>query len=111
MMEKAIQSAILDYLKYAKEVGWAMRVNAGKIKVNSKYGSRFINMAPAGTSDIIGMLKGGKFFAIEVKTPDRIKTLTTYQKNFIDKINENGGIAFMATSVDDVINNFKKLWK
>jgi len=105
MTEHAIQSAILDYLKYAKEVAWAMRVNSGKMKIqHHKYGLRWINMAPAGTSDIIGMLKGGKFFAIEVKTPKRINTVTTFQKEFIDKINLGGGIAFIATSVDDVIN-------
>jgi hypothetical protein len=85
-----------------------MRVNAGKMKmVNGEGRLRWVNLAPAGTSDIIGMLKGGKFFAIEVKAPDRIRTTTQLQQEFIDKINNGGGVAFVAISIQDVINKLK----
>lgn len=54
-----------------------------------------------GVSDIIGLLPGGRFLAIEVKT-DRGKA-TPRQDKFIRDVNEEGGLAFIARSVDDVI--------
>jgi len=108
MIEHQIQTSIMEYLRYAKNVAWAMRANAGKMQVRDGSGRpRWIQFAPAGTSDIIGMLKGGRMFAIEVKAPERIRTATTLQKEFLDKINQCGGIAFIACSIDDVINNLK----
>ena len=81
-----------------------MRVNAGKIKVDR----RLINLAPSGTSDIIGMLEGGRMFAFEVKTSKRRNTVTDFQQEFIDTINENGGIAAVVCDFDevnDILNN------
>ncbi len=55
-----------------------------------------------GIPDILGIQKGtGKLIAIEVKTA-KGKT-TRFQDNFINWINEAGGIAFVARSADDVI--------
>ena len=53
-----------------------------------------------GVSDIIGIYKG-KFLAIEVKTPKN-KLRPAHQKAFIEEINKRGGIAFFATSVEEV---------
>jgi len=55
---------------------------------------------PQGVSDILGIWNG-KFLAIEVKTERG--NLSDHQKRFIDMINREGGIAFVARSVDDVI--------
>ena len=54
-----------------------------------------------GVSDIIGCHKG-KFFAIEVKRPDGKPT--DNQVQFQLRVREAGGIAFIARSVDDVID-------
>ncbi len=52
-----------------------------------------------GVSDILGIWKK-RFLAIEVKSPTG--RLTDDQKKFIDEIAANGGIAFVARSVEDV---------
>lgn len=55
-----------------------------------------------GVSDLLG-LYNGKFLAIEVKRPGTYPTKE--QKEFIKKVNKLGGIAFVARSIDDVIEN------
>lgn len=55
---------------------------------------------PRGVSDILGIYNG-QMLAIEVKKPGG--KLSEYQEQFIKTVNKNGGIAFMATSIDDVI--------
>ena len=69
-----------------------------------------------GVSDILGIYKG-KFLAIEVKTPTTIDEdgdkryggrLTENQKIFLQEIQEQGGIAIIARSVEDVEQALKK---
>ena len=57
-----------------------------------------------GVPDIVGIYNG-RFLAIEVKT-ERGK-LSPHQEKFIAAINANGGLAFVARSVDDVIENLE----
>jgi len=59
---------------------------------------------PKGVSDIIGIYKG-RFLAIEVKTPKG--KVTEAQRAFIDRVNKEGGIAFVARSVEDVIEKLE----
>ena len=54
-----------------------------------------------GLPDITGVLKDGRGFWIEVKT-DKGR-LSPHQERFIQNINDAGGLAFVARSVDDVI--------
>jgi len=58
-----------------------------------------------GLSDITGMLKNGKYFAIEVKT--EIGKISEQQQWFIDIVNKNNGIAGIARNVDDVVELLK----
>ena len=52
-------------------------------------------------SDIIGCIrKTGRFLAIEVKRPGNKGT--PEQQQFIDIINQAGGLAFVARSVEEV---------
>lgn len=53
-----------------------------------------------GVSDIIGIYKG-RFLAIELKAPRGY--LSDDQKAFLAAVEAQGGIAFMAKSVEDVI--------
>lgn len=55
-----------------------------------------------GSSDLIGLYKG-KFLAIEIKRLG--KKPSAAQENFINRVNENGGIAFFC----DDAKNFEKL--
>lgn len=52
-----------------------------------------------GVSDILGMYKG-KFFAIEVKAPKG--RTSDEQATFLANIHKEGGIAFVARSIEDV---------
>lgn len=80
-----------------------IRINSGNITMPD---GRHINLAPPGTSDLIGalptMTSAGLvaiFFAIEVKKPGNKPT--GLQQKFLDKVKALGGIAFWATSVAD----------
>lgn len=58
---------------------------------------------PRGVSDILGILPDGRFLAIEVKT--RTGRVSEYQASFLYEITKNGGVAFVARSVEDVIEH------
>ncbi len=107
--EQHIQNNILQYLQFREDIVFAMRVNAGRIKTER---GGLVKLAPSGTADIIGMLKGGKFFAIEVKTPKAIKkkdhNLSEFQKEFLEKIDNGGGLAMVVSSIEEVEKIFKK---
>ena len=57
-------------------------------------------MSVPGVSDILGCYRG-RMMAIEVKCPGN--KLTQLQKNFLDNVNEAGGIAFVAYCIEDVV--------
>ncbi len=63
-----------------------------------------------GLPDLIGCHKG-RFIGIEVKEPGKEDELTEIQQKRIDQINMAGGIAFMATSPEQVINKLKEEFK
>lgn len=91
--EQQIQKAILDYLN---AVGWAVKVTAG----GARRGEAFIRLAPVGTPDLIGVVSG-RMVAVECKRPGG--KLRPGQGETIDRINRRGGLAFVATSVEDVV--------
>lgn len=102
--EAQIQSAILQYLNLKGILAW--RANSGMHMAHHNGKDYMIRLAPKGTSDIIGCLGNGKMLAIEVKRPKGVPT--SDQQNFIDKINQRGGVAFVATSIDDVEKELKE---
>ena len=55
-----------------------------------------------GVSDILGCHRG-RLLAIEVKAPEG--RLSEKQQAFLDRVKAEGGIAFVARSVDDVIEH------
>ncbi len=61
--------------------------------------------ATPGISDILGVLPGGRLLAIEVKTEKG--KLSPHQERFIQNVNDNGGLAFVARSFDDVVQRLK----
>lgn len=104
LLEKDIQKQILEYLALRRIVAW--RQNSGAMKGKSATGKAWyvkFHTAP-GCSDVLGVLPGGRFFAIEVKRPGNVATPN--QESFIEKIRQAGGLAFVAYSVDDVIREF-----
>ena len=57
-------------------------------------------MGTKGVSDILGVLPGGRFLALEVKTAKG--KLTPAQADFLQSVAGGGGLAFMAQSAEEV---------
>lgn len=113
--EHQIQSSILDWLPYYGIK--ALRINSGMLPMFSGNKSRLIRMAPAGTPDIIGCMKGGRMICIEVKRPG--KKTTDIQRRTMEEWDKQGALVLVATSIDDVrealgisdpINEEIKVW-
>lgn len=105
--EKAVEHSILDYLIMNKI--FCFKINTTGIwdakrqcyrRPNSKHIIK-------GVADILGVLPDGKFLAIEVKSKGRKSATTLEQKAFLNNINVNGGIGFVADCLQDVQNNLK----
>ena len=99
--EKEIEKSILQYLEFLPNC-YAWKNNSVGVfdptkKVFRKSKNKF---AINGVSDILGVYKG-RFLAIEVKTPQN-KKRTQEQNDFIEQIKKNDGIAFYATSIEEV---------
>ena len=75
----------------------------------AKQGERTIKFGLCkGSSDLIGWTEidgVAVFTAVEVKRP--MKKPTEHQQNFIDRVNEAGGIAFVATSSDEAVEKIQ----
>ena len=97
LLEKDIQKQILMLLKRHPKVQWVARFNSGTFVSGDRYIS---SNSQSGMSDILGMLKGGRLFAIECKS--RTGKIMPHQQDFLDLINSGGGLAFVARSVEDV---------
>lgn len=95
-LERDVLSAVFAAIKYHPKVAFAWRQNTGAAVRDE----RVVRFAFAGCSDILGMLKDGRFLAIECKRPGG--KLSTGQHVFLHKVNRHGGLGFMATCVTDV---------
>ena len=94
--ESDIQKAILEYLHYRGIYAWRNHTTG----IYNAKGGGFIPTGMQGVADILGILEGGRFLAIEVKT-EKGKT-TENQDNFLKMIDEKGGLSFVARSIEDV---------
>lgn len=101
--EQLIKTAIMGYLRFIPRSKFWWNKSVGTYdpvrKIFRRGKSRW---EIKGVSDILG-LWDGRFVAIEVKS--KTGRLTPEQRTFIQEVNELGGLAFMARSVDDVKNN------
>ena len=97
MTEAEIQLSILKYLKTIDVSAW--RNNSGKVRVNGGW----MQLAPEGSTDIIGYLPGGKFLGIEVKKPG--KKPTVKQTEWMEDAAGSGCIIIVAHCLDDVIRS------
>lgn len=103
--EKAIENGILEYLNTLSD-GFFWKNNSVGVydpvkKIYRKSRNKF---AINGVSDILGCWRG-KFVAIEVKS--KRGRLTDGQQSFLMRIQENGGIAFVARGVNEVKEKLK----
>lgn len=101
--EKIIENHILAWLKFKG-------IFSFKIKSMGTYDpkiGRFRAPSPwyrKGVADILGIYKG-KFLAIEVKT--KVGKISPFQESFLKDVTEEGGIAIVARSVEDLENQMK----
>lgn len=104
--ESETQKAILDYLKLRQIFCWRNNTGARKFDYRRKDGKvthNFFQWGKPGSGDILGVLKDGRFFSIEVKAYG--KTPSESQEEFMAEVRKNNGIAFVAYSVEDVAKN------
>lgn len=96
--ERLIQNSILKYLNSQGVFCW--KINNGAVW-NAKRNCYQANTTMKGVSDIIGVIpEDGRILAIEIKAPRGV--VSEDQKWFLEKIKKDGGISFVARSIDDV---------
>jgi len=107
--ESKLQREILEQLDKFPFVVWAYITTSGLVK-GWKGGA--IRIKPIGKDDILldilGQLKDGRLFSIEVKTPGNEPTKE--QQAMIDKINGNLGVAGWADNVKDALWIVEQGW-
>lgn len=91
--EGKVKDYIKRYLKSLPECWFYMPVQNG--------------MGVVGIPDIICVIRG-RMVAIECKAPGKEKNVTANQQATIDRINEAGGLAFVASDTDTVIKRLKE---
>lgn len=105
--EKKIENEILSFLKMIGVYCWknnSVGVFDPVKKVYRKPNNiHHIN----GVADILGVM-GGRFLAIEVKSPKGV--ISPEQRIFIARVNEEGGIAFVARSVKQAADQLLKFF-
>lgn len=94
--EREIQKACLQYLKARGIFCW--RQNNAPVPAPGGGFRRFVGMP--GLSDILGILPGGKFLAVEVKRPKKEPTLD--QLKFLEQVTELGGLGCCVHSVEEL---------
>jgi hypothetical protein len=95
--EADVLKAVLATLEMHPKVAWVARINSGMFEVEG----RFIKAGFKGCSDILGMLKGGRMLAVECKSSKGKESAD--QAAFGARVAQDGGLYFVARSVDDVL--------
>jgi len=101
-LEKPIENQILNLLNLLGVYCWKNQSVGIYDKAKGVYRKSNNKHHINGVADIIGVISG-RFLAIEVKS--KTGTLSQDQKLFIMKVNEEGGVAFVARSPADVLKN------
>ena len=98
--EQSIVNACLDLLKFRGAFAW--RVNQGAMKTAAGGFVRFNRVE--GISDIVGVLRGGRYASVEVKRPGLGKRSRPepHQQAFLDRVAACGGLAVCVTSVAEL---------
>ena len=101
--EAIVMRAVLKYLRLRKDrVAWVERLNSGAGQLAFADGARsqWMRFAWRGAPDLIGQLTDGRILCIETKAPSG--RLRPDQEAFLNVVRCQGGVAFVARSVDDV---------
>jgi hypothetical protein len=94
--EQQVMQAVRTALQWHPQVRALFRVNSGAHVVPGER-RRFIRYHDIeGCSDLIGILSGGRWLAVEVKRPSTKAKATPQQAAFLDRVRSAGGVAFVA---------------
>lgn len=104
-LEKEIQNEILEFLKIIGVYCWPNQSVGIFDPVKKIYRKSKSRHHLNGVSDILGIING-RFLAIEVKSATG--QLSGEQRIFLARVNENGGIAFVARSVEQAAESLLK---
>jgi hypothetical protein len=96
--EAQVLKAVLRTLELHPLIAFAVRMNSGATKTIS---GGWVKFGFTGCPDVWAMTKAGQLVVCEVKRPSG--KATDEQKVFLQRVKENGGIAFIARSADDVL--------
>lgn len=108
MKEKAIENNILSFLKLKGLFCWKVESQGTYDAAKGIYRRKNSVHRLLGVSDIIGLLPNGRLFACEVKSEKG--RLSEHQKLFLENIKANGGVGFVARSIEDVEKALGGLW-
>jgi hypothetical protein len=95
--EAAALVEVLKALRTHPAVAWAERQNSGAVRV----GGRFVRFGWVGCPDVLGQLKDGRLLGAEVKAAKG--RASPEQVAFLERINQAGGVAFVARDLRDVL--------
>jgi hypothetical protein len=104
--EKAIENHILRWLNITGIFAWKNQSIGIFDPVKKIYRRSNNPFHIKGVSDILGILADGRLLAIEVKS--KTGKPSVEQIEFIKKINNSGGKAFIARSLEDVQEELNK---
>jgi len=92
--EGKIKHASLKFLKQRGIYCWNNPTGAVKIR------GEWFHFGKAGSSDILGILPGGRMLCVEVKT--RQGRVSPEQREFLNTIKKHGGLACVVHSVSEL---------
>jgi hypothetical protein len=100
--ENRVKAEVLRYLKVRRIYCWSNPSGAVRIRPG-----KFMSFGKKGSADILGLLPpDGKFLAVETKAPDG--RLSPEQREFLEMIKQQGGMAVIARSWMDVDQALRK---
>ena len=98
--ETALVKTCLDHLRLRGVLAW--RNNTAGIRRVDRRGRAFWSFhGLRGAADILGVLPGGRFLAVEVKRPGNHPTEA--QRAFLDGVRDAGGAALCVHSVEELV--------
>ena len=102
-LERDIKRMIVQALRLHPQVAEVnvIGVSCGQVKRPDGSLTAWRQWGEAGTPDLVGRLKDGRRFRIEVKTPARRHLVSPEQREMLAETRAAGGLAGVACSIDD----------
>ena len=107
-LEKVIETEILNFLRHVGIYCWKNERMGTWDAAKGVYRRNNNPHKIRGVSDIIGLIGPGRFLAIEVKS--KTGTVSPEQRVFLARINNEGGIAFVARDLAQCISQLQVLF-